>query len=157
MGTKKETKSNTKTTNLINKKDYFHYTQCGLDNIYLKNGYNIKETKYGMTYSINSADELHEFIADSIITNPTPIRGQEFRFLRSMMQLSQRLLAERIGLSRSAIARYEATAEEKVPNHVDKSIRFFYSLIMEDNEDAEKLRELLRELDDLKDQEFFSF
>ena len=66
--------------------DRYHYTQCGLDYVYLENGFRLEETPYGAGVSIEDADELHEAIALSIITSPHAIRGQELRFLRAMLE-----------------------------------------------------------------------
>ena len=43
-------------------KGNYHYTGCGLDNIYLANGFERKVTPYGEGVSIADADGLHEAI-----------------------------------------------------------------------------------------------
>lgn len=39
----------------------WHYTSCGLDCVYLQNGFNVSED--GKSYSIDDLEELHECIA----------------------------------------------------------------------------------------------
>jgi hypothetical protein len=35
-------------------KSMYHYTECGLRNVYLKNGYCLRNTAYGETVSIEN-------------------------------------------------------------------------------------------------------
>ena len=37
-----------------------HYTSCGLQNIWLKNGYEVIETAYGKATSIHDVEGLHK-------------------------------------------------------------------------------------------------
>lgn len=32
----------------------YHYTQCGLDNVWLENGYKVKKTAYGQAVAVRS-------------------------------------------------------------------------------------------------------
>ena len=46
----------------LKKSEPCHYKMCGLDNIYLRNGYNLEQTDYGEAVSVRDADELHSAI-----------------------------------------------------------------------------------------------
>ena len=46
----------------------YHYTECGLNNIYLVNGYYIIETKRGKAVSINDVDGLHRVIGMFLVS-----------------------------------------------------------------------------------------
>jgi hypothetical protein len=46
---------------------YFHYTACGLDNVWLANGYKVKATRHGEAVAVNDVDGLHQLIANTLI------------------------------------------------------------------------------------------
>lgn len=122
----------------------YHYTACGLDNIYLRNGFVIKETPSGTTVSIHNLDGLHKAIANNIITKDSPINGKEFKFLRIEMDLSQSAIGALMEKSDQTIAKWEK-GEIPVPRLADTAIRNLYS------ESAEKgpIQGLLTKLKDL--------
>ena len=87
--------------------DPFHYTACGLDNVYLMSGYNV-ETFGGEQYvSVKDAEELHEAIAVFLVNGKKVLEGQEVRFLRKFLGLTQASLGQALGVSDQAVARYE--------------------------------------------------
>lgn len=88
-------------------KKQYHYTLCGLDNIYLLNGYEEYETPYGKGVSINDIDGLHLAIARDIINSPRRLLPEEFRFLRKEMKCSQGSFGLTIGVNEQTIARIE--------------------------------------------------
>lgn len=59
-----------------------HYTECGLDNVWLANGFTKKKTAYGEAVSITHADGLHQLLAEDLINKHARLTGKEFRFLR---------------------------------------------------------------------------
>ena len=70
----------------------YHYTQCGLDNVWLTNGYEITETPYGKSLSIDDVEGLHTAITQALIDIARPLTGDELRFLRIHLDLSQKAL-----------------------------------------------------------------
>ena len=66
----------------------YQYKGCGLNNIYLVNGYVEKETNYGNAVSVSKLKELHNVIGFTIITSSKAITGKEIRFLRKDLDLS---------------------------------------------------------------------
>jgi hypothetical protein len=38
----------------------YHYTRCGLDYVYLLNGYEVRETAHGRGLAIEDGDDLHD-------------------------------------------------------------------------------------------------
>ena len=127
-----------------------HYTDCGLDYIYLFNGYKVKKTPYGRGIAIENVDGLHEAIAVDIIKSPHAVRGQEVRFLRSMLDVSQAGLGDILGKSRATIARWEAGPNESIAGEADRLIRLFYALKMVGHEVADALLDLLAQIDELE-------
>lgn len=128
----------------------YHYTECGLDYVYLENGFRLEETPYGAGVSIEDADELHETIALAIIMSPHAIRGQELRFLRSMLDVSQAGLGDLVGKSRAAIARWEAGTDDPIPGEADRLLRMFYALKVNGHDVAVKILDLLTQIDELQ-------
>ena len=106
--------------------DLFHYTQCGLDNVYLAGGVQMEETPYGEAFSVEHANELHEAIAKRIINDPRPLRGQEARFLRVMLHLSQEAMAKALGVDRATIIRWERTRDKTLSTIHDMAVRTTY-------------------------------
>ena len=88
-------------------KNEYHYTLCGLNNIYLLNGYTEYDTPYGKGVSINNIDGLHLAIARDLINAPRRLLPEEFRFLRKEMKCSQGSFGLTIGVNEQTIARIE--------------------------------------------------
>lgn len=129
----------------------YHYTSCGLDYVYLENGYEIHETPHGRGVAIKDARELHETIALEIITRPERLCGQEVRFLRSLLGLSQDHLARKVlRQQRGSVARWEAEPKKPIPGPADAALRWFYTAVTKHQDAALKLVELLQELDELE-------
>jgi DNA-binding transcriptional regulator YiaG len=101
----------------------YHYTMCGLDYVYLLDGYTIQDTDYGSGVSIKHADELDGIIAFYVITSPARLRGQEVRFLRSLIDFSQSDLANHLGVKRITVARWESEPNASIPGPADRATR----------------------------------
>ncbi len=54
---------------------YFHYTACGLDNVWLASGYKLKTTRHGTAVAVNDVDGLHQLIANTLIDKPGRLTG----------------------------------------------------------------------------------
>ncbi len=139
----------TKTVRHVGEADVqpFHYTACGLDNVWLLSGYERETTSYGDGVSIRHMDHLHEMIARGLITEKKTLSGKEFRFLRKEMGLSQLELAKRMRMSDQQLARWEK-AESELPGPADLLVRVLYceslgiNLPMKFNELADALAEM---------------
>lgn len=88
-------------------KKLYHYTLCGLNNIYLLNGYEEYDTPYGKGVAIDNIDGLHFAIARDLINAPRRLLPEEFRFLRKEMKCSQGSFGLTIGVNEQTIARIE--------------------------------------------------
>ena len=125
----------------------YHYTSCGLDNIFLKNGYEESSGEEEKGIAIHDRDSLHQVIAKVIVDIPAPISGKEFRFLRIELDLSQKVLGELMDKSDQIIAKWEK-GESPIPVLADKAIRDTYMESIGESHIAElltKLKELDRE------------
>lgn len=88
-------------------KQPYHYTECGLDDIYLVSGYDVEETEYGEAVSVKKADELHKAIGFHLAIESKVLTGKELRFLRNQMNLTQAELGRRVGQTSQSVARWE--------------------------------------------------
>lgn len=102
----------------------YHYVQCGLDNVWLINGFEIIETEYGASVRIDRADELDATIAAYLTEKPAPLTGQEFRFLRQQLDMSQKRIGELMGKEAQTVAHWEKGGE--LNKDVDFLIRHIY-------------------------------
>ena len=130
----------------------YHYTLSGLDNIWLKNGY--QEHEYGgqKGISIHDLDGLHRKIALSIVNKKAPISAKEFKFLRIEMDMSQKLIGDLMGKSDQMIAHWEK-GNSAIPVLADKAIRDLYMESIGGSPIAGllgELKDLDRQLHDLK-------
>ena len=100
----------------------YHYTESGLDNVWLENGYTKHKTPYGVGVSIEDVDGLHTAIVHSLINKQGRCTGKEFRFLRTFLGLSQLSLAQRVLFTtEQSVSLWERTG--KVPALSDAMIR----------------------------------
>ena len=84
-------------------KNGYRYTESGLTNVWLANGYTVRKTKYGEGVSIHDVDGLHRALARAL-SNKSRLTGTEVRFLRKEMGLSQRGLGELLGVTDQAVS-----------------------------------------------------
>jgi len=120
----------------------YHYTECGLSNVFLKNGVD-KEVIDGEEYvSINDLNGLHRAISQAIVDSQFPLKSEEFKFLRLEMNVSQKTLAMRFGVSEQTIARYEK-GQTEIPRTTDVALRALYMESIEHNNPVSYFLELL--------------
>ena len=102
-----------------------HYMQCGLDDVYLMNGYTRHETPYGGGVSVEDVDGLHHAIARNIIRHKGLLGAKEIRFLRKLMGFTQADLARKLRCDTQSVARWEK-GQTEVNGASDLCIRAFY-------------------------------
>jgi len=115
------------------KSERLHYKDCGLDNIYLLNGFDW-ETHDGEEYvSITDIDELHRAIGIHIVLARKAPSSKEIRFLRNEMDISQAELGKVFGVSDQSVARWEKGHTE-IPGTAVFSLKLYYliSLVPEE-------------------------
>lgn len=89
------------------KTDY-HYTECGLDDIILRNLEIVQDDHGEEVVLIPNINSLHKAIALSIIDSENRINGKELRFLRTEMGRTQDELAQIVQRTRLTINRWES-------------------------------------------------
>lgn len=127
----------------------FHYIQCGLDNIFLKNGYNLIYENGEEMFSIENIDGLHDAIGKCLITQKKELSSKEIRFLRHEMLMSQKTLAEILGVTEQTVHRWEKSKTE-IPKSSDRLLRIVYlEIALNKNE---KIAELLKSISHIEEQ-----
>jgi DNA-binding transcriptional regulator YiaG len=131
----------------------YHYTESGLQNIWLKDGYKVVKTPYGKGVAVQDLAGLHDAIGRSIALRPR-MTGAELRFLRKEIGLSQRALGELIGTSEQNISLWERRG--RIPKVSDRMIKLIY---LEHAQGNVKIRELIERQNnlDVKAQERLKF
>lgn len=123
----------------------YHYETCGLTNIYLKNGVQ-KRTVGGEEYvSIIALDSLHEAIGANIASYLRPLTGEEVRFLRIELDMSQKALGLILDKTDQAIAKWEKN-ETPIPRSDDVCLRTLY---LESRHKDSKFTELLNRFNEI--------
>ncbi len=136
------TKKRKRTTNR------YHYTECGLDNIYLLNGFRITPGPRGKTIHIENLEGLHKAIGTMLVSEKKHIDGREFRFLRHELNMTQQNLAALLGVNVQAIARWE-NEKTVIAGPAQRVIRLLYSEKMSGNQAICGPLERLAELDEM--------
>jgi DNA-binding XRE family transcriptional regulator len=127
----------------------YHYRECGLNNVYLNNGYTLTiDPEYGKCISFVDLTGLHRAIAMNLVQHKPRLSGAELRFLRKEMGLSQHALADLLGNNEQAVARWEKTG--KVPKWADRFTRIFVKDHYGEQYGVRKLIERVRELDNVR-------
>lgn len=111
----------------------YHYTDGGLRNVWLANGYEIKNTPYGEAVVIHDLDGLTCIICRELTRKHGLLTGAELRYVRSAgMLMSQPALGKMMGIDGQSIARWEKSG--KVPRWADKLVRLVYAAHADGNE-----------------------
>lgn len=126
----------------------YHYTACGLDNVYLVGGVEFVEGPRGKQVVIRDIDGLHKVIGHFLVNEKRDLTGREFRFLRHEMQMSQSTLASLLEVAEQTVHRWE-TGKTAIPKPVEALIRLLYN---EHSGNNEKIRASLKRIAALEDE-----
>jgi len=125
----------------------YRYTESGLTNVWLANGYTTRKTKYGEGVSIHDVDGLHRALARALSNKPR-LTGTEVRFLRKEMGLSQRGLGELLGVTDQAVSLWERKGQ--LPKTADRLLRLIY---VEHDRGNAPIRTTIQRINDMDSQE----
>jgi DNA-binding transcriptional regulator YiaG len=127
----------------------YHYTESGLRNIYLVNGFKHYKTAYGKGVAFDNIEGLHREIGRHLCAYRPRLTGPEFRFLRHELDLSQAALAKLLGNNEQAVALWEK-GKVKVPAWADRLMRALYREHTGENVQIRKLIEKVAALENSK-------
>ena len=103
----------------------YHYTESGLKSVWLANGFEIIRSPKGTGVKIHDVDGLHAEIGKSIVERSKRLSGEEFRFLRTELLLSQARLAAMFLVKELTVGRWER-GQVNIPAVVDAALRALY-------------------------------
>ena len=126
----------------------YHYTESGLDNVYLINGFDYVPSPAGLSIVIQDIDGLHDAIGRFLIHERKVLSGSEIRFLRHELDMSQSTLARMLDVTEQTVRRWE---QEKlsIPRAADALLR---SLFAEKIGGDGKISAILKRIADIEDE-----
>lgn len=130
--------------------EHYHYTESGLDNIYLMNGFRFIDTPRGKAVSFHDADGLHKAIGLALVHSKKDLSGKEVRFLRQEMLMSQYTLGQLLGLSERAMSRWESGKTVNVPKPSESLLRLLYQEHVSDR--SGKIVAILKRIAELEEE-----
>jgi DNA-binding transcriptional regulator YiaG len=124
----------------------YHYKMCGLDDIYLVNGYEFADTDYGRGVVIQDLDRLHRAIGEHLAGSKKALTPKELRFLRHEMDLTQAQMGDLLRVTDQTVARWEK-GECDIPGPAEMLVRMLYLEHVSKRVDVRQLAEYLRSVD----------
>ena len=121
----------------------YHYTESGLQNVWIENGYRLVKTSHGKGVSIHDVEGLHRAIGKAIASKPR-LTGSELRFLRKEMGMSQAAFGALVGTSEQNVSLWERRGG--VPRTADRLVRLIY---LEHIGNNPKVRDIIDRLNSL--------
>lgn len=100
----------------------YHYRECGLDNIYLANGFTREIVDGEEFLTVENVDGLWKAICFSLLSLTRPLEPKELRFLRHHVELTQVELAQYLRVDAQTVARWEKGKTE-VSGPADVALR----------------------------------
>lgn len=123
----------------------YHYTGCGLPNVYLKNvKWTICPVCGEITVEIPWIAQLHRCIGWMVVLKNSFLTGQEMIYLRKMLRKNQREMAEILGVGQVALNRWERETRKGHTKAMDSLFRMVY-LALQDDEYTHEARQSIRE------------
>ena len=123
-------------------KEAYHYTECGLDDVYIASGIDIDSEGNIM---IKSIEALHRAIAERLVFSSRKLKGKEVRYCRHFLDWSQKGLATRIGVDHQTVGRWER-GEIKISKHAEILLK---GLVYEYLNDDVQMKDIIDNLSDI--------
>ena len=120
------------------------YRGCGLDNIFLCNGFSTEVVDGEEYVHVEDVEGLHCAIARHLVKERKVLAGKEIKFIRKVMDMTQSELARQIGATSQTIARWEKEQTE-MPGHADLMLRLSFLVSLMTPEDFSELVKRLPE------------
>jgi DNA-binding transcriptional regulator YiaG len=121
----------------------YHYTESGLQNVYLSNGFKTRKTAGGDAVAIVDALGLHQAIGRHIASKGH-MTGAEFRFLRKELDFSQTRFGALLDVSEEAVSLWERRG--RIPK---SACRWMPALYLESVNGNVRVKDLIEQLANL--------
>ena len=132
----------------------YHYTECGLDNIYLVNGFDYVDTPRGRAVNIKNVEGLHRAIGQILVRDVQNLTGKQFRFLRHEMNATQQSLAAILRVDVQSLARWEKGKNKRpIDGPAQGLLRVLYEQFVGGNTDFTEPLKRLAQLDEQLNEE----
>lgn len=82
----------------------------------------IKETEFGAVINLKPMF-LEKLVTAALIENKVPIRGAEFRVMKSALGLSNEAIAKKLGISRNTVLKWGKQIEIRLPTPYEMLFR----------------------------------
>ena len=125
----------------------FRYQGCGLDNVYLRNGYRETVSAAGEKgVFIEDIEGLHKVIAIVIVDDTSPLDAKTFRFLRKELDMSQRKFGEYMDVEEQTVSLWER-ARKPIPHAADVLLRTLTKETCSGNAELMRMLERMNSID----------
>ena len=125
----------------------FRYQGCGLDNVYLRNGYRETLSAAGEKgIFIEDIEGLHKVIAMVVVDDVSPLDAKTFKFLRKELDLSQRQFGEYVGVEEQTVSLWER-ARQPIPHAADVLLRTLTKETCSGNAELMRMLERMNSID----------
>ena len=111
---------------MIAETDAYHYTECGLPNVWIQGAFMIDDDGEE-TICIRNPHGLHRLIARKLIESKGRLTGSELRFLRSEMGLTRTQLGELLHRERLTVSRWE-TGRTRIDGATEALVRIYATI-----------------------------
>lgn len=126
------------------------YDDCGLRNIWLANGYRFEDIEgHGRCLEIDNIESLHRAIAHHLVNYRKRLSGSEIRFLRIEMGMSQKRLADSLGVDEQTVSLWERS-KRRPTVAAERMLRLMY---LEHADGKTKVAEMIAKWNDSDRQE----
>lgn len=122
----------------------YHYTESGLQNVYLSNGYKTRQTEGGEAVAIADVEGLHQAIGRELAIRPH-LTGAGLRFLRKELGLSQHRLGATVGAAVESVSLWERRG--RIPKSADRIVRAMYLEHLDGNAHITQMIQRLIDMD----------
>lgn len=114
------------------------YRACGLDGIYLCNGYTVEEIDGEKYTEVRDREQLHKLIALNLVEHRKTLSPKELRFIRVALNQTQGELGRVLGVSSQTVARWEK-GQTEITGPADRMLRVLVIAMMLPPEQLNKL------------------
>lgn len=128
--------------------EYYHYKECGLNYVFLANGFNFYDTPGGKIVSIDNIESLHKVIGRFIIDNIKDLDGQEIKFIRNELLMSPARLAHNLQTSEQTLKRWESN-HTPINGSAETILRMLYLDYIGENP---KIRQIIKRMADIENE-----
>ena len=125
--------------------EIYHYTESGLDNVYLHGIVQYRCESCGeMAAEIPKIKALHRVIARDIICKREALSGDEVRFLRKEIAMKSKDMAETLAILPETYSRWENGKQSVGPSY-DRQLRLIY-ILNASEEDGKVIHKNIRKM-----------